>query len=29
LFVVPTVYSYLAGDHVAEDDGDAVAVAGE
>jgi multidrug efflux pump len=29
LFVVPTVYSYLSGRHVAEDDADAVAVAGE
>ena len=29
LFVVPTVYSYLSGRHVAEDDSDAVAVAGE
>ncbi|NJD34162.1 MAG: efflux RND transporter permease subunit [Betaproteobacteria bacterium] len=29
LFVVPTVYSYLSGSHVAEDDADAVAVAGE
>jgi multidrug efflux pump len=29
LFVVPTVYSYLSGTHVAEDDSDAVAVAGE
>jgi hypothetical protein len=27
--VVPTVYSYLSGTHVAEDDSDAVAVAGE
>ena len=29
LFVVPTVYSYLSGRHIAEDDADAVAVAGE
>lgn len=29
LFVVPTVYAYLSGRHVAEDDADAVAVAGE
>jgi multidrug efflux pump len=29
LFVVPTVYSYLSGNHVAEDDADAVAVADE
>jgi multidrug efflux pump len=29
LFVVPTVYSYLSGRHVAEEDADAVAVAGE
>jgi len=27
--VVPTVYSYLSGRHVAEDEADAVAVAGE
>jgi hypothetical protein len=26
---VPTVYSYLSGRHVAQDDADAVAVAGE
>ena len=29
LFVVPTVYSYLSGKHVAADDSDAVTVAGE
>jgi multidrug efflux pump len=29
LFVVPTAYSYLSGGHVMEEDGDAVALAGE